>query len=114
MLPKDTKSCKAKIKEKLHQTWVNDHFEKALPAENKPEPYSNELFKEAAIQWLVETDQVCLALSFFFFLQISDLTQTICSQLKPLNTQLSKGWSKSHHTPHVELPSQTASRHKHK
>jgi len=61
MLPKDTKFRKAEIKEKLQQTQVNDHFEKAVP-ENKPEPYSDELFKEAAIQWLVETDQVFIYL----------------------------------------------------
>lgn len=63
MLPEDTKFRKLQIKEKLQQTQVNDHFKKAQP-ENKPEPYSDELFKEAAIQWLVETDQVCIV--FFF------------------------------------------------
>ena len=63
MLPEDTKFCKLQIKEKLQQTQVNNHFKKAQP-ENKPEPYSDELFKEAAIQWLVETDQVCIV--FFF------------------------------------------------
>lgn len=61
MLPEDTKSRKDEIKEKLQQTQVNDHFKKA-PPENKPEPYSDELFEQAAIQWLVETDQVCVAL----------------------------------------------------
>ena len=59
-------------KERLQQTQVNDHFEKAQP-ESKPEPYSDELFKEAAIQWLVETDQVCITLSF---LQMYNLTQS--------------------------------------
>lgn len=63
MLPEDTKARKAQIKEKLEQTHVNDHFAKA-PPENKPEPYSDELFKEAAIQWLVETDQVRLGVFF--------------------------------------------------
>jgi hypothetical protein len=64
MLPEDTKFRKDLIKEKLQQTQVNDHFEKAQP-EIKPEPYSDEVFKEAAIQWLVETDQVRMALFFF-------------------------------------------------
>ena len=68
MLPEDTKSRKAEIKEKLEQTHVNDHFAKVQP-EKKPEPYSDELFKEAAIQWLVETDQVCDCL-FFLILPI--------------------------------------------
>ena len=65
MLPEDSKSCKAQIKEKLEQTRVSDHFAKAQP-KKKPEPYSDVLFKEAAIQWLVETDQVHLALFFYF------------------------------------------------
>ena len=72
MLPDDTKSRKAAIKERLQQTQVNDHFEKAQP-ESKPEPYSDGLFKEAAIQWLVETDQVCITLSF---LQMYNLMQS--------------------------------------
>jgi hypothetical protein len=73
MLPEDTKSRKAEIEEKLQQTQVNDHFEKVQP-EKKPEPYSDELFKEAAIQWLVETDQVRISL---FFLQMYNLMQSI-------------------------------------
>ena len=64
MLPEDSKSRKAQIKEKLKQTQVNNHFTKAQP-EIKPELYSDALFKEAAIQWLVETDQVRLALFFY-------------------------------------------------
>ena len=67
MLPEDTKARKAQIKVKLEQTLVNDHFTKA-PTENKPEPYSDELFKDAAIQWLVETDQVHLRVFFCWFL----------------------------------------------
>lgn len=58
MLPKDTKAWQQILHEaSLHQTGVNDHFAKANP-ENKPKPYTNELYKEAAIQWLIETDQV--------------------------------------------------------
>jgi trans-aconitate methyltransferase len=80
MLPEDTKSRKAQINEKLQQTQVNDHFAKAQP-ENKPEPYSDELFKEAALQWLVETDQVCIALPFFADVQ-SDSSYT--NYLQPI------------------------------
>ena len=65
MLPEDTNSRKAQIKEKLEQSQVNHHFMKAQP-EKKPEPYS-EVFKEAALQWLIETDQVGLAVSTVFF-----------------------------------------------
>ena len=66
MLLEDTKSHKAEINEKLQQTQVNDHFGKAQP-EKKTEPYLDELFKGVAIQWLVETDQVCMVLYFFTY-----------------------------------------------
>ncbi|KAF8150423.1 hypothetical protein BJ912DRAFT_869674, partial [Pholiota molesta] len=56
MLPEDTKARKADLLQKLEQSQVNEHFPKARP-EDKPVPYSDELFKEAAVRWLVETDQ---------------------------------------------------------
>jgi hypothetical protein len=57
MLPEDTKQRRAAFLESLRQTNVTDHFMEAQPEERVP-PYTDELFKEAAIQWLVETDQV--------------------------------------------------------
>jgi hypothetical protein len=58
MIPEDAKArheeATANAKE---QTQVNDHFHQVNP-EDKPAPYSDELFKAAAIQWLIETDQV--------------------------------------------------------
>jgi hypothetical protein len=65
MLPEDTKARKADLLQKLEQSQVNEHFPKARP-EDKPVPYSDELFKEAAVRWLVETDQVCNHLLFLF------------------------------------------------
>ncbi|KAF8174372.1 hypothetical protein BJ912DRAFT_858516, partial [Pholiota molesta] len=57
MLPDDTKARRAATLEAIrHQTQVDGHFKVAAP-EDKPEPYSDHLFKEAAIQWLIETDQ---------------------------------------------------------
>ena len=62
MLPEDTKARRAALLEKtLNQTQVDEHFESAGPRAARPEPYSNALFQEVAIQWLIETDQVCLA-----------------------------------------------------
>ena len=59
MLPEDTEvRRKARTKNLLKQTSVNEHFKPAEPVE-KPQAYSNELFKEAAIEWLIETNQVC-------------------------------------------------------
>lgn len=59
MLPNDSKARRqdaiAKAKEQL-QTQINDHFQPVDP-EDKPVPYSDGLFKDAAIQWLIETDQ---------------------------------------------------------
>ena len=59
MLPEDTEARHKAVAEKLlKQTSVNEHFKPAAPVE-KPQPYSDELFKEAAIEWLIETNQVC-------------------------------------------------------
>ena len=57
MLPEYTKACRVELQEKLQQTEVSDHFKPAPPKE-KPQPYSDKIFKDAAIQWLIETDQV--------------------------------------------------------
>ena len=60
MLPEDSKARRAQVlEENLQQTNVNDHF-KPAPKEEKPEPFSDELFKQAAIDWLIETNQVGL------------------------------------------------------
>jgi hypothetical protein len=57
MLPGDAKERKATQHVMLQQTQVNDHFP-AIKPEDKPLPYTDELFKEAAIEWLIQTDQV--------------------------------------------------------
>ena len=62
MLPEDSKARRDAAAEKLKQSQVDDHFT-VIPEEEKPMPYTDEFFKEAAIQWLIETDQV----SFCFF-----------------------------------------------
>jgi len=62
MLPEDStarKIAQVEAAALTQQTHINDHF-KVLKLENKPTPNSDALFREAAIQWLVETDQVCL------------------------------------------------------
>ena len=58
MLPKDTQERpKLLVETTLRQSAVDDHFEAALP-KAKPVPYTDELFHEAAIEWLIETNQV--------------------------------------------------------
>ncbi|KAF8172893.1 hypothetical protein BJ912DRAFT_859710 [Pholiota molesta] len=66
MLPKDSSARRAAERDSLKQTAVNDHFSVQKPNE-KPIIYSDELFKEAAIQWLVETDQPIQALKHHSF-----------------------------------------------
>ncbi|KAF8891446.1 hypothetical protein CPB84DRAFT_1641003, partial [Gymnopilus junonius] len=57
MLPEDSKARRAALlEETLHQTEVDEHFQKQK-LEDKPQPYSDKVFEEAAIQWLIETDQ---------------------------------------------------------
>ncbi|KJA18310.1 hypothetical protein HYPSUDRAFT_115814, partial [Hypholoma sublateritium FD-334 SS-4] len=59
MLPDDAKQRRALAHEALKQTQVDDHFTTVAPGDDhkKLDPFSQALFKEAAIQWLVETDQ---------------------------------------------------------
>ena len=63
MLPEDSKARRVQVlEENLWQTNVNDHFKPAPKGEieEKLEPFSDELFKGAAIDWLIETNQVRL------------------------------------------------------
>ena len=56
MIPKDVKArCEAAITNAQQQTQAEDHFYCINP-EDKPTPYTDEILKEGAIQWLVETD----------------------------------------------------------
>ncbi|KAF9555022.1 hypothetical protein CPC08DRAFT_766255 [Agrocybe pediades] len=64
MLPKDTlerrKQQEEAEKRKLLQTQVDGHFPEAerREVEEPPKPYSDGLFRKAAIEWLVQTNQV--------------------------------------------------------
>ena len=60
MLPEDSAARKlgeASAASKLQQGRVDQHFETVKP-EDRPVPYSDATFRDAAIQWLVQTDQV--------------------------------------------------------
>jgi len=56
MLPEDTKGRRDAL-QSLQQSAVDEHFKQVAP-EDKPITYSDEVFKEAAIEWLIETNQV--------------------------------------------------------
>jgi hypothetical protein len=69
MLPEDTKARREKMtEENVRQSHVEEHFKVATP-EDKPLPYSDEIFNEAAREWLMETNQVC----YFMSTLVSDL-----------------------------------------
>jgi hypothetical protein len=62
MLPEDSAARKAASLEavaKVQQGRVDDHFEMVKPGD-KPTPYSDSTFRDAAIQWLIQTDQVSI------------------------------------------------------
>jgi hypothetical protein len=62
MLPEDTKKRRVSmIEDSLYQSQVHEHFDMAKP-EDKPKVYTDEIFKEAAIRWLIETNQVRTAI----------------------------------------------------
>jgi len=69
MLPDDTKARREKMtEENVRQSHVDEHFKVATP-EDKPQPYSDEIFNEAAREWLIETNQV----RYFMSTLVSDL-----------------------------------------
>jgi hypothetical protein len=60
MLPEDSATRKAAALEaasKIQQGRVDEHFETIKPGD-RPIPYSESIFREYAIQWLIQTDQV--------------------------------------------------------
>ncbi|KAF9034073.1 hypothetical protein BJ165DRAFT_1356689, partial [Panaeolus papilionaceus] len=60
MLPEDAKKRREEAADallKVQQTEVTSHFDTAPEKPVPPAPYTDELFKSVAIQWLVETNQ---------------------------------------------------------
>jgi hypothetical protein len=59
MLPSDVKDHKtATAITNIEQQSLNDHLREIKPTE-RVVPYSDKLFREAAIEWLASTNQVC-------------------------------------------------------
>jgi hypothetical protein len=60
MLPADARDCKSKAAtSQLPQGRLDSHLQDIPPPE-RIVPYSDRLFREAAIEWLIATDQVGL------------------------------------------------------
>jgi hypothetical protein len=71
MLAEDSQARRTvKREEALQQSVMDGHFPIASKDAGRPgeksKVYSDALFREAAIQWLVETDQVCRVPSYFW------------------------------------------------
>ena len=70
MLPEDTRQRKEAALDssmQTQQTAISDHFN---AREEVVVPYSNRAFEAAAIEWLIDSNQVCillLAISFTIF-----------------------------------------------
>ncbi|KAH7885626.1 hypothetical protein F5I97DRAFT_1810590 [Phlebopus sp. FC_14] len=64
MLSEDVKECKiASDITNVKQGSMNDHVREIVPTEHVI-PYSDALFREAAVEWLITTNQVCLSLYY--------------------------------------------------
>lgn len=57
MLPKDVKARKAALNKESQQQLIDSHLQ-PLSEEKKKIKYSEKRFREAAIEWLIATDQV--------------------------------------------------------
>ncbi|KZT24064.1 hypothetical protein NEOLEDRAFT_1068345 [Neolentinus lepideus HHB14362 ss-1] len=66
-LPKDKK--KKETEQKKDQATLDNHVQSA-PAQERVLPYSHERFREAAVKWLIATDQPIAALEHPLFLEM--------------------------------------------
>jgi hypothetical protein len=58
MIPEDAKARRQEaILDVKEQSQVDNHFMRIKP-EDRLVPFSDKLFKDAAMRWLIETDQV--------------------------------------------------------
>ena len=94
MLPENLKAHHAALLKSLHQTNVTEHFAEAKP-ENKPPPYSDKIFNQAAVQYIIETDQVS---SSYTSLTVIHLL-IVYSLFMPLSICHSRIWLQLQHAP---------------
>ncbi|PCH39189.1 hypothetical protein WOLCODRAFT_55268, partial [Wolfiporia cocos MD-104 SS10] len=66
MLPRDTKWRRDQMKADS-QSSLDSHLQERLPPKERVIPYSDVLFREAAVEWLVATDQPIQALEHLSF-----------------------------------------------
>lgn len=64
MLPNDVRARKeAAAAAVASQTTIEDHAT-LTPPRARVSPYSDEIFEQAAIEWLIETDQVSISFNY--------------------------------------------------
>ncbi|KIL57470.1 hypothetical protein M378DRAFT_87861, partial [Amanita muscaria Koide BX008] len=68
----------------LQQTSVDSHFQPVLPG-MKPQPYSDKLMKEAAIEWLIRTNQPISAFENPAFKRMTDIAARATHGIKLLS-----------------------------
>ena len=90
MLPEDTRERREAM-QSLQQSAVDEHFKPVAP-EDKPIAYSDKFFMEAAIEWLIETNQVRQTITSLKF-----INSFYASLSKHSSTQNSRKWSTSLH-----------------
>jgi hypothetical protein len=86
MLPKDAKKRKAPVPDKSRQSSVTDHFG-LEDTDAKPIPYSDDTFKTAALEWLIETNQVRLGFQYIILPILSYNVITAHPDLQPSRLQ---------------------------
>ncbi|KAJ6463075.1 hypothetical protein DFH09DRAFT_854475, partial [Mycena vulgaris] len=78
-LEADVKARKEAADKKLHQQTLNTHLRE------KPErviPYSDKLFRDAALEWLIATDQPIAALEHPKFIEMIDIAARATNGVK--------------------------------
>ena len=109
MLPEDSAARKlneARAASKLQQGRVDQHFDIIKP-EDRPVPYSDAGFREAAIQWLVQTDQV----KRFYILLLELICCAHDSQFRPSNIPFQNMVQiASHATCEIKIPNRKQTR----
>ncbi|TFY82656.1 hypothetical protein EWM64_g1349 [Hericium alpestre] len=79
-LPGDVKDQKVKDAQ-LSQTQLDSHLQKMPPAEHVV-PYSDKVFHEAAIEWLIVTDQPISALEHLDFIKMINIAAQATNGMK--------------------------------
>ena len=105
MLLKDCKEQREQVVSAWRQGQLDSHLQPILPKEVIP-PYSDDLFREATIQWLINADQPIAALEHPSFRNMVNITSRVTSGVKIPNQKAThcgiidmfKGQMRSLHT----------------